>query len=268
MIRSAFVSCLSMLFLMSSVSAFCQGIPLVRPMLRDNGTTCGPQKALQGLQPVARTVNATVRVPSPNKPNSGPGVYSAQPWCAPAPPATASGRPLPVRVEVAVRPESCEQRRPIPVVYRDPGFMGPIIRHSVGLAGATVAAPFRVLEMLVPLDASSNVGNRRCGPPRPQNCGYRGLSVPRFAPPCPPPVTRPAYACVPRVGCAPTGPSVAPLPPCGAPSSCGPYMPPAMVEREPPCAPQSLLGGVLDLPFRLMSRGRLLGDIGSVPITR
>lgn len=268
MIRSAVMSCLSVLLVVSSVPALCQGIPLIRPTFPDNGRACVPQKAVQGPQPVARTVNATVRVPSPNKPYCGPGVSPSQPLCAPAPPATAPVRPLPVRVEVAVRPELFEQRRQVPVVYRDPGFMGLIVRHTVGLAGATVAAPFRVLEMLIPLDAPPNAGNRRCGPPRPQNCEYQQPAAPRFVPLCPPPVTRPAYACAPSVGCAPTGPSVAPLPPCSGPSGCGPYMPPAMVEQEPPCAPQSLLGGVLDLPFRLMSRGRVLGDMGSMPYPR
>lgn len=267
MVRGLFIYCVFIVLLMSNASASCQGIPTIRPM-SPNNYACVPRKPTQRVQPVVRTVNATVRVPSPNRPNYGPGSFPSQPWCPPAPPVAAPSGPLPVRVEVSVRPESFEQRRPVPVVYRDPGFLGPIVRHTVGLAGATVAAPFRVLEMLVPLDATPGRTGRRCGPPRPQNCGYKQPAAPRFAPPCPRPVTRPAYACVPRVGCAPPGPFVAPLPPCSAPSGCGPYMPPAMVEREPPRAPQSLLGGVLDLPFRLLSRGRVLGDMGSTTSSR
>ncbi len=270
MVRSSFFVCALILLLASSVSAPCQGIPMMRPESRDNVRACAPRNTPQRLQPVARTVSATVRVPTPNRPYCGPGVFPSRPMCPPAPAAAPPSRPLPVRVEVSVRPESCEQRRPVPVVYRDPGFMGPIIRHSIGLAGATVAAPFRVLEMLVPLDASPTLG-RRCGtPPRAQACGYQRPPIPRFDPRCPPPLTRPAYACIPRPGCAPPGPAVAPLPPCAMPPGCGPFMPPAMVEREqePPCAPQSLLGGVLDLPFRLLSRGRVLHDMGSMPPAR
>ena len=77
----------------------------------------------------------------------GPGAL------APSPCGEVRHRPspaMPVRVEVAVKPEPlCDPRR-IPVRFRDPGPFQPIIYSGVGLVGATVAAPFRLLETLIP----------------------------------------------------------------------------------------------------------------------
>jgi len=210
-------------------------------------------------------VQVIVPMPQPPRPFAPPACLPSPPYCPPA--ATASARPMPVRVDIAVRPEACNQRRPVPVVYRDPGFLGSIISHSLGLAGATIAAPFRVAEMLLPWEASSLSQQRQCGPrPRVPNCGFQSSASPRFAPKCPVPVTQPMPSCAPVVACAPPGPSVAPLPPCALPPPCGPFMPPALVERdEPPCAPQSLLGGIVQLPFTLAERGRFIGDMGRSP---
>ena len=93
-------------------------------------------------QPVARTVS--VQVPVPCAPPVLPPCSSGEVRYGPS-------RTLPVRVEVAVRPEpGCDSRR-IPVAFRDPGPLQPIISNGVGLIGSTLAAPFRVAEMLCPL---------------------------------------------------------------------------------------------------------------------
>lgn len=266
MVRIALMFGFLMVFLGTSIPVLCQSIPVPQPAYRSGVRPCGPQLPAQPAPPVARSVNVTVPVPPPAQVCAPATCAPAPPYCCspaapPAPP-----RQMPVRVDIAVRPEACDQRRPVPVVYRDPGFLGPIICHSVGLVGAAVAAPFRVLEMLCPVPAQPCP--RRCGPrPQPSTCGYQQQTSPSFAPKCPMPCTQPVAPCPPMLACAPPGPSVAPLPPCASPSPCGPFMPPAMVERdeEPPCAPQSLLGGLINLPFTLMERGRLVHDLGSAP---
>ncbi len=65
------------------------------------------------------------------------------------------------------------------------------------------------------------------------------------------------------MGCAPPGPSVAPLPPCRALTTCDSNLPPALVEEYqfPQCEPQNLLSGIWNLPARLLQQGRLTGDI-------
>lgn len=211
-------------------------------------------------KPVARSVRVTVPVPAmaPCAPaRSCPGVR----------PAPIQPGPVPVRVDIAVRPEGCNPIRSVPVVYRDPGFVGPIISHSVGLAGAALAAPFRLLEMFAPVDSPPASMPRRCGPPpRGMNCGTPPPAFCRPVPPCPVPPARMAHAlCRPQLACAPPGPSVAPLPSCARPPCCGPDLPPAIVREDPEpfCAPQSLIGGLLSLPSTLIERGRLLGDMGA-----
>ncbi|MGO9571134.1 MAG: hypothetical protein ACLP5H_26715 [Desulfomonilaceae bacterium] len=260
MMRITLVFSLIVMVLASSGPALSQSFPATYPVPPTRVRPCAPQ---QTVQPVARSVNVTVPVPQPPKPYMPPACVPS-PYCPPPAAAAAPSRPMPVRVDIAVRPEACDQRQPVPVVYRDPGFFGPIIRHSVGLVGATVAAPFRVLEMLCPLEGPPCSPKRQCGPPpRAMNCGYPP-AAPQFVPKCPVPITQPVPPCPPVLACAPPGPSVAPLPPCASPPLCGPFLPPALVERdeEPPCAPQSLLGGLVQLPFTLAERGRFMGDMG------
>ncbi|AFM28039.1 hypothetical protein [Desulfomonile tiedjei] len=260
MVRIFLVFTLFIMVCVSSGPVLCQSFPTAYPGSLPGVRPCTPQRQ---MQPVARSVNVTVPVPQPPKPYMPPTCAPA-PYCPP-PAAAAPSRPMPVRVDIAVRPEACDRARPVPVVYRDPGFLGPIISHSIGLIGATIAAPFRVAEMLCPLDAPACPPKRPCGPPPyPANCGYPPPAAPQFAPKCPVPITQPVAPCPPALTCAPCGPSVAPLPPCASPPPCAPFIPPAVVERdqEPPCAPQSLLGGLMQLPFTLAERGRFIGDMG------
>jgi hypothetical protein len=208
--------------------------------------------------PVSRTVNVTVPLPTPSpatcpRPQNVPcsGVPAA---VCPTPPVA---KPTPVRVEVSVRPEPCARPDKVPVVYRDPGFLQPIISSAVSLAGATIAAPFRLLETLVPLECARKCPPPVCRPPAPPNC--TACALPQMVPRCGPP------PCMGPPVCAPSGPSVAPLPHRACPPACGPAIPPAMVSRneEPPCEPASLLGGIINLPGRLVRQGRVFGDMGS-----
>lgn len=221
----------------------------------------------QDVSRVARSVNVTVPVPQPPRQCLPPGcppsrMYCPPPVCAPQP-----VRAIPVSVDIAVRPESCDQRRPVPVVYRDPGFLAPLIKHSVGFVGATIAAPFRVAEMLCPVTVPQCIPRRPCGPPPCSvNRGYPQPGPCQFAPPCPAPMQRP-MSCRPILKCAPPGPSVGPLPPCSTAPACGPNLPPALIEeyRYPQCEPQNLLSGIWNLPGQLIRNGRLTGDINRRP---
>lgn len=210
--------------------------------------SCAPQ---QRVQPATRNVTVTVPV-NPAPVPCGVPLCGPVPYCPPSRAATPP-RPMPVRVDIAVRPESCDQGRMVPVVYRDPGFLAPIIGHTVGLIGATIAAPFRVAEMLCP------VGPPACAPRRP--CGPPACASPS---PCPPPLCMPPAPCRQAMACAPPGPSVAPMPPCAMPRPCDPNLPPALIAeyRFPQCEPQNLLSGICNFPARLRDRGRLTGDIG------
>jgi hypothetical protein len=98
------------------------------PRMPSPAFNCQPR---QQVQPVARQVRVTVPVPPPAVPCAPPvcgpsPMYGPRP-CSPPPPA----RPMPVRVDIAVSPETCDQREPVPVVFRDPGFLRPVVAHSV-----------------------------------------------------------------------------------------------------------------------------------------
>ena len=161
---------------------------------------CAPQ---QRVQPVAQSVTVTVPVPPPPKPYMLPACGQS-PDCPP-PAAAVPTRSMPVKVDIAVRPEACDQRPTVPVVCRDPGFLGPIISHSIGLLGATIAAPFRVAEMLCPLGVRPCPPKKPCGPPPcAVNCDYPPSEVSQFAPRYPPRMTQPV-SCTPVLGCAPPG---------------------------------------------------------------
>lgn len=177
--------------------------------------------------PQARTVNVTV--PMPQQP---------APWCAPCPPPTLA-KPAPVRVEVSVRPESPCETRPTPLTYRERGPLQAALYHGTGLAGAAVALPLRLVETVFPVPAV----RRTCVEAFPTAVSCRPLVV-----------TNP-----------PGGPSAAPLPRVGAPTFCGPHIPARVVrDAEYPCVePQTLVGGIVTLPSRMLQTGRFFGDLSA-----
>lgn len=113
-------------------------------------------------------------------------------------------------------PES--QQGLIPLSLRDQGPVRPIVHNTVGLLGALVAAPFRLLETVVPVSSPPPAGAPQCA--RPQGGS-------------------------PFISCQ------------------GPGLPPALVAeyRFPPAESQSLLMGILSLPWRIPNDGRFLGDL-------
>lgn len=187
---------------------------------------CAPAPRTQPKHPVVRTWN--VNVPFPQCAGSAGLPASVPPRTHRTPPSPLSQYgPMPTRVDIAIHPETCDQRSQVPVVYRDPGFMGPIISNSVGLIAASIAAPFRLAEMLCPLDAPP------CPPKKPlgssltmAKCGCSTPMGARFAPHSPVSRAQP-ISCSPVPSRVLPGPSVAPLP-RGAPHQpYGPCVPPA-----------------------------------------
>lgn len=177
--------------------------------------------------PQARVVHVTV-----------PPAQQPPPWCAPCPPSRPA-KPGPVRVEVSVRPELPCETHPVPLMYHERGPLQAALYHGTGLVGAAVAFPLRLVETVCPLPQ----------PERPPvHCHPAAV-------PCPPPfVTGP-----------PAGPCAAPFPRAGAPAPCGPHFP-ARVVRDaeyPPIEPQTLLGGIVTLPSRMLQTGRFFGDLGA-----
>jgi hypothetical protein len=247
-------------------SVQCEAADVCRPEI--SFPSVPPYASQQRVQPVARSVQVTVPMPRPPRPCGATVCLPPPMHCLPPGSATAPSPPMPVRVDIAVRPEECDQRYPVPIVYRDPGFLGPIIYHSVGLIGAAIASPFRVAEMLCPLEASACPSKQRCGPTsRPLNCCYPPPAAPQSASKCPAPIT-PPVSCRPVLGCAPPGPSVAPLPSCAALPPCGPNLPPALVEEYQfsQLESQNLFSGIWNLPGSLVRSGRLAGDIQKTPL--
>lgn len=249
--------------LLMAASVQCEAADVYRPKIAFPSTR--PYSPQQRVQPVEQRVGLTHPMPHPPRP-CGPPVRPSSPlYCPPPVSATAPPSRMPVKVNMAVRPERWDRRKPVPIVYRDPGFLGPMIAHSIGLMGATVAAPFRVAEMLFPVQARACPPRQRCGQPYPPPiCQSRPLVNPTFVRKCPVPIS----PCRPPLACAPPGPSVAPLPPCAAPPRCGPNLSPALVEeyRFPQVEAQDLFSGIWNLPGRLIRNGRLGGDIGKKPL--
>lgn len=217
---------------------------------------------------VERTVHLKAPVPSPPPPQC-----FVPPPCGyrPAPPVRPA--PVPVRVNIAVTPECAQRPRMVPVAYRSPGPVKPIVTHAVGLAGALVAAPFMLADTVLPLyHPALTLRKPGCGPRR----GRGGPAPYHCAPPrpCVPPIRKCAPPCPPRcplpMTCAPQGPSVAPLPRPSCAPACGPYIPSRLVERsEYPCLePRDLLSGLVRLPFRILERGRVFGDMNVSPGSR
>lgn len=226
---------------------------------------CAPRQAAP--PPVAR--NVQVRVPVPCGPEVSSPYRCGEVRHRPSP-------TMPVRVEVAVKPEpACDGRR-IPVKFRDPGPFQPILATGAGLIGATVAAPFRLVEILVPWGREQPCQGppprpacAASGPPAPP----RGVGLPWYPgnvhKVCAPP---PLTCGVPLGACPPPAPSIAPLPPAPCPPAYGCGLPPQLVQDSqiPYWEPKSLLAGLWNLPARLLTGGRLTGDLGkpSPPCTR
>lgn len=216
---------------------------------------CAPQPPVQ--PPVARSVS--VRVPIACPVPAAPMIGCREIPRRPSP-------PLPVRVEIGIRPESSCDNRAVPLSFRDPGPVQPVISHGVGLVAALVAAPFRLIETVCPVrpqrQCSAAPAALMTNPhpvhPSPFNAyGPPGASHQAH-------LNRPMICPPPHGACAPPVPAISPIPPAGCPPP-GSCLPPPTLVREwqlPALEPQSLIGGLWNLPAELLTRGRRDGDCG------
>jgi hypothetical protein len=169
--------------------------------------------------------------------------------------------PVPHKVRPFPGSETAHDPRLVPLYVRDPGPVRPIIQHTIGLAGAALALPFRIAEMLCPVPKAP------CKPMNPPSCGPN-IPVPPRTPVCYP--MQPHAGCFPAcprpVVCGPVGPAVAPLPQAPCIPACGPNLPPMLLEEYqfPQAEPQNLLSGIWNFPGRLLRNGRFAGDIHEV----
>lgn len=133
--------------LMTGSLGICQMIPVSCP------PPCPPPN--RPVQPITRTVQ--VEVPVPCAP-VGCGALACSPPC--------QSQPVRVKVDVRVRPEGCSPRTPDTALTSDP------LRPLFGLVAGTLAAPFRVLESVLPSQRTCLPCGPKCGPiPSPQYCG-------------------------------------------------------------------------------------------------
>jgi hypothetical protein len=184
------------------------------------------------------------------------------PSLPPYPPGEVRYRPsqsLLFRGDVAVEPGPGCNIRSVPLRFREPGPLQPMISHGVGLIGATIAAPFRLAEILCPLPP------RPCKPMRAPSCGpmHPGPPISPACYPMPLPCLGGPHACLQPVVCAPVGPAVAPLPPAPCAPRCGPNVPSRLMEEYqfPQYEAQDLLSGIWNFSGTLIRTGRLAGDI-------
>jgi hypothetical protein len=197
-----------LIFLTSSGSGLCQGLPGCHPPLLPVGNPC---VTICPAPPVTRTVQVDVPAPCAPvpcySPMPCPPFPCAQPVCPPPPCPT---RPVRVRVDVVVRPEVRKPCVPQTFCCENPPVFEPIFYQAAALVQSLIAAPLAM-------------GERFMGHPVPLP-----LPVPTPMPcwcmqaagctPCsqPPPMTQYFRPCPPPVRCAQPGP------PAKVRSSCVP----------------------------------------------
>ncbi len=227
------------------------------PMLCQAGGLCPPQ----GYSAPCPPGHSGYQAPYPAIPRVSPSPGHFSPQVGACNQAPLSCAPVPHKVPPFCGPEKVHDPKLVPLYVRDPGPVRPIIQCTVGLAGAALALPFRIAEILcpVPKKACKPVNGPCCAP---------NIPVPPRAPSCHP--MQPPAGCFPPcprpVVCAPGGPAVAPLPPAACAPACGPNIPPMLVEEYqfPALEPQNLLSGIWNFPGSLIRSGRFAGDIHKV----
>ncbi len=200
------------------------------------GDRTGRGGATPTVQP--QQVNLPMQQPLPAM-----GCYIAPqkaPLCAPA-----KIRPLPPK------PASSFSHL-LPLEIRDAGPIKPLVAHTIGLAGAVIAAPFRLLETVAPIGYVS---------------GYAAGSqpLPRSAPAC---FTNaaPLHA-LPSAGSPIMQTSRGYGQRQSYPTSNG--SPSSHENAFPQMEPHTLLGGIVQFPSTMVRQGRILGDLGvSAPCAR
>ena len=142
----------------------------------------------------------------------------------------------------------CGSERLVPMTCEEPGPIRAIAFYTVGVIKSTIAAPFRLLETLIPVGKGND-----CGPVRPPGSG------PLVCQP------QPGFStCKPAVvGCAPASPNLGPRPGSSSQPLCGVKLPPQVIKEYefPPLESDNLLSGLWNLPATLMRQGRITGDV-------
>lgn len=138
--------------------------------------------------------------------------------------------------------------RLVPITCVEPGPIRAIAFYAVGLIKTTVAAPFRLLETVIPLSKNSD-----CEPVRPVGSAPFACQPQQGFPMCKPPIS----------GCPPASPQLAPLPGFSNQPHCGANLPPHVVKEYefPPTESDNLLTGLWNLPATLLRQGRITGDV-------
>lgn len=159
-------------------------------------------------------------------PNLTPSYSGSSPHCCPI-------QKVPVTQGIPPRP-SCgapagPSDRLVPLTYVEPGPIRAIAFYAVGLLKSTIAAPFRLIEAVIPVG-----GKPDCRPPKPV-----------------------------IAGCAPPAPHLGPRPGPSCQPSCGPNLPPQVVKEYefPPLESDNLLSGLWNFPATLVRQGRFTGDV-------
>lgn len=244
------------------------------------GPVCPPSGCpTQTAPPKAQVRQVNVNVPCPPQQCAPPVCPPPQcgPVCKPWVPPRPKPQMVPVRVEVAVRPESGCADRMAPLYRRNPGPFKPILGHTVGLVGSVIALPFGIAEMFHARTCKQKCPPRVCAPMCPpyqamnpvRKCAPRPVTAcaPQPSYPCPPPQRMYMPACPVPMTKSPCGPSVGPIPrPSCEPRYCysGPPIPPRVVEEMsmyPAVEAQGLIPGVVQFPGRLLGRARWTGDL-------
>jgi len=208
MFRCAVFFGVAVLFFTGVVPGMCQGIPGCYPQPYPALKPCTPSSP----PPISRTVQVDVPLPC------GPVVCGAPMPCPPNPCAPPPPRPVQVRVDVVVRPET-PKPCPAPQAFccENPPVFEPIFCAAAALVQSLIAAPLGLGERLMGHPVPSPLPI-----PQPVACWRMPCATvaPCFQPPqspCPPPVR-----------CVPQGPPVKTRPVCapgskGMPPSYGPF---------------------------------------------
>lgn len=210
MIRIAIFFSLFIMLLATSGPALCQGFPACYPAPIPSYSQCGPSRP---APPISRTVQVDVPVPCALMP-CGPPIPCrpnpcGPPVCAPPPCPT---KPVQVRVDVVVRPESPKPCAPQTFCCENPPVFEPIFYRAAGLVQSLIVAPLGLGERFMghPVPMPMPV-------PQPMPC-WRAPAAMR--PPCfqPPPATPCMVPSPPQPRCALPGPPAK----VKAPPVCGP----------------------------------------------
>jgi hypothetical protein len=222
MMRISIFFILFIMLLATSGPALSQGIPACYPTRLPAFSQCGPSRP---VPPITRTVQVDVPVPCPPPTGCLPAAACAPHPCGPpmpcppspcAPPVCAPPqcptKPVQVRVDVVVRPETPKPCVPQTFCCENPPVFEPIFYQAAGLVQSLIAAPLALGEIFMahPVPMPMPV-------PSPIPC-WRPPAAMR--PPCfqPPPATQ----------------CMAPSP---LPVRCALPGPPAKVKAPPVCGP-------------------------------